>query len=490
MQTLFSSLDQNSISDSFAFYKLYPNSRPGEIALKRAFDLINKHRIIPIPINEKLAVPDFYIQGLISLVNKMPFDQTPILTTEQIQLIKTLSDHLSNRKLKGSKVSSIEEIQKLPNEQIDLARALLLYQFTDSPTKIHDIEQYEANLDLMALQILARLPRGASHLEKIKAINQFIFHEMRFRFPPQSLSTKQIDTYTILPSVLDNRLGVCLGVSILYLTLAQRMNLPLEIITPPGHIYLSYLDVDGNRINIETTSRGIHIPEEHYYGMNTLRLQKRTIKETIGLSFFNQASVAWDQKKYEEAVKLYTAAAPYMGEDSQLHLFLGINLLNTDCISEAKEHLKKAHQIPMDEVLFQDTLSEDFLAGRVDKEGFNAIFKQIDESRQSIFEKQKLIQTQMKRFPKFREGWLALAVTWLQLSRMKEALDALNQYHALDPNNPTVEYYLAIIHLQRFNYAKAFEHLKQTYKIIGQLKPQNKILHPLNFELHLMNFKI
>ena len=77
-----------------------------------------------------------------------------------------------------------------------------------------------------------------------------------FRFPPHSLYAKDIDVYTFLPSVLDSRRGVCLGVSILYLCLAQRLDLPLEAMTPPGHIYVRY----GEDLNIETTARGIDVP--------------------------------------------------------------------------------------------------------------------------------------------------------------------------------------------------------------------------------------
>src|SRR5207237_2545338 len=95
------------------------------------------------------------------------------------------------------------------------------------------IQSYEANLDLMALQLRARLGDKTDPLSMIRAMNDYIFSEMHFRFPPQSLFAKEIDVYTFLPSVIDQRRGVCLGVSILYLCLAQRLGLSLEAITPP-----------------------------------------------------------------------------------------------------------------------------------------------------------------------------------------------------------------------------------------------------------------
>ena len=489
VRTLHASLDQASISDAFAFYKLYPDTEYGKQSIKRAFSLINKHRSFPIPETVHLQVPPFHVQGLISIVNKLPFEDAPTLSDDQIGLIEKLTSHLKHRKLKGHEVTEIEQVEQLKVEDIDLARALLVYQFQDSDTKLHDIRQYEANLDMMALQILAHLPKGASHLEKIQAINHFIFHEMRFRFPPESLSIKDIDTYTYLPSVLDSRLGVCLGVSILYLSLAQRLELPLEIITPPGHIYLSYVDVDGNRINIETTARGIHVPEEHYFGMNTIHLKTRNLKEVIGLNFFNQASVLWERDKHEEAVKLYEQSLPYMGDDPSLHLFLGLNYLFTGREKEGRAELQYVSRHDSPDILFQETLSQDYLAGRCSKAGLKAVFKHVDETRSSILEKQKLIQDELKNYPKFRDGWFHLAITWLQLSRNKEGLEALQRYHQLDPNNPTAEYYLSMLYCDRLNYAKSFDHLKNAHYLTQGLKPQTKILKKPRFDLKLIDPK-
>lgn len=487
VQTLYHSLDQTSLSDLFAFYQLHSDSTYGQKALERAFLLINKHRNAPITENERLHFPPFDIQGIIAIVNRKPFDSAPKLTEQQIKQIERISDHLMHRTLKGHTITQIDDVASLQENEIDLARALLLYQFDHSAHKMHHIKEYEANLDLMALQILAKLPQKASNLEKIKAINHFIFHEMRFRFPPQSISNKEIDTFTFLPSVMDSRLGVCLGVSILYLTLAQRIGLDLEIITPPGHIYLSYVDVDGHRLNIETTARGIHIPEKHYFGMNTIQLKNRSIRETIGLNFFNQASVCWEREDHEQAVELYLIAEKYMPNDPLLNLFLGLNYLFIGEESKGKACLEFVKNHPNTDVLFQDTLSDDYLNHKVRKEGLKAIFKQVDETRHSIFEKQKKIEDELTLSPQFREGWFHLAITWLQLSRLKEAQVALEKYHALDSKNPTVEYYLSMVYLDRYQYSKAFEHLQNCYTLICNQEHQKQILRPLRMELNLIN---
>ena len=278
LKTLFNSLDPYSVSQHLAFYELYPGTKEGKDSLQRAWGLLREG-----PVSEKesvTALPIVDIQAVISLITRQTFDSPVVLNEEQLNLIAKISDRLGNRKLKGHDVWTKEEVLKLLPEEIDLARGLLIFQFDTSIDPKKEILQYEASIDLMALQIAARLPVNAIQEDKIREINRFIFQEMQFRFPPHSLYANDIDLYTFLPAVLDSRRGVCLGVSILYLSLAQRLDLPLEIITPPGHIYVRYNN--GKKIiNIETTARGIDLPSEVYLGINTRSLQQRNLKEVI-----------------------------------------------------------------------------------------------------------------------------------------------------------------------------------------------------------------
>ena len=328
------------------------------------------------------------------------------------------------------------------------------------------MRQYEASLDLIALQILAHLPKEATPEEKIHAINTFIFHEKRYRFPPHSLWAKDIDLYTFLPSVLDSHLGVCLGVSILYLSIAQRLDLPLEIITPPGHIYIRYQTPE-KTLNIETTARGISLPSKVYLGINTRKLQTRNIKEVIGLAFINQASVSWHREEHETTVNLYEQALPFLPQDPLLKMLLGYNYLFIGKLKEGTALLKEIKNLTFDHCVYKETTPEDFLTGRVDPKGIQTIFMSVDETRDSILEKQEKLKKVLKNHPKFRDGHLQLAITYLQLGRGQEALETLTTYHKLDPHNPVVEYYLSIVCMERFRYKDAWEHLKAAERIVA-----------------------
>ncbi|MFS8563459.1 MAG: hypothetical protein LVR00_03680 [Rhabdochlamydiaceae bacterium] len=372
-----------------------------------------------------------------------------------------------------------KEVLALPPEEIDLSRGLLINQFNENK---ESIRQYEASLDLMALQILARLPHGASPITQIQAINRFIFQEMRFRFPPHSLYAKDIDLYTFLPSVLDSREGVCLGISILYLSLAQRIGLPLEIITPPGHIYIRYRD--GIKvINIETTARGINLPSDVYLGIDTRRLHERTIKEVIGMAFINQASVAWGLNEYETTTKLYEIAKDYVPNDPLLKFFLGLNYLFIGKKSEGKKLLEQIRGITFDYAVSPEHTPDDYLSGKVDIEGLKAIFMRVDENRQSILEKQKRLQKTLAKYPHFREGLFHLAISFLQLGRPSEAKEILEKYHKIDPTNCVVEYYLAILSYERFDYNQAWQYLKNTEQLLAAREHTCKALRSFKDQL-------
>lgn len=462
VKSLYNSLDPLSLTQQMAFYELYPETPEGKKALETTWKLLRQSgQTQNLP---QVLLPKFDINAIVALVTRQPLDPPVKLNEDQLKAIQSLCRHFANRQLKGSSCWTKEEVLALPPEQIDLCRGLLIEQFEDSKNFKDDILQYEASIDLMALQISARLSDKPTSLDKIREINRYIFQEMQFRFPPHSLYAKDIDLYTFLPSVLDSRQGVCLGVSILYLCLAQRLDLPLEIITPPGHIYVRYRDPN-LQINIETTARGINPPDETYLGLNTRKLQERNIKEVIGLAFCNQASVYWQKEGHETCVKLYEKALPYLNNDKLIQMFLGFNYLFIGKQKEGEALLKPLKNHIHDYAIVSDTLIEDYLDKKVSLKGLQSLFLPVDETRESIVAKQKELQTLLKHYPQFRAGILQLAVTYLQLGRAGEAQEILIRYHKLDSQDPTVQYYLSIVAAERYDFNQSWRYLQNAEKV-------------------------
>jgi regulator of sirC expression with transglutaminase-like and TPR domain len=468
INSLYKSIDPLDISKFLAFYELYPSSNEGHLALKKAFTLLGSQDVGNSELLTNLKLQTL-VTSIISLVNKTSYENTKPLEEDELLFIDSIGANLTNRKLKGRYVFSEEEVLKLNDEDIDLSRGLLLSQLEEGPSKKDQIRQYEATLDLMALQILAKLKdKGglkAFPEDKISAMNKFIFHDLHFRFPPHSSYAPDIDQYTFLPSVLDSRRGVCLGVSILYLCLAQRMDLKLEVITPPGHIYVRYTKPSGEIINIETTARGANTPTEGYLGLNTKSLQQRNLKETIGLAHQNQAAVYSQQENFEKAVKAYQKAYDYLPDDVLIKELLGYHLLFIGKKDEGKKLLESVRGQKMLGSISLDPMVDDYLEGKVDEEGIKAAFMHVDDTQQSIINKKNRLEKTLKKYPEFRSGISQLATAYLQLAKMSQALKLLERYHELDDQDPNIEYFLAVLHLERYNWNKAWQSYDIAYQI-------------------------
>ncbi|MCB1067646.1 MAG: hypothetical protein KDK56_05620, partial [Simkania sp.] len=149
-------------------------------------------------------------------------------------------------------------------------------------------------------------------------------------------------------------------------------------------------------------------------------------------------------------------------------MFLGYNYLFVGKTNEGKTLLEEIRHLTFDHAVSRETTPEDFLEGRTNAEGIQTIFLHVDETRTSILEKQEKLKKILKKYPHFRDGVLHLAITQLQLAQAGDALQTLYQYHELDPSNPTVEYYLSIVLLERLKCQKAWEHLKIAERLTNQ----------------------
>jgi hypothetical protein len=468
IHVLYTSLDPLSVSQHLAFYQLFPDTPDGKKALQDAWKLLSKNGS---PTATLAFLHQSSINSLVTFITKAEGEETPALTPHDLKVIQKLGAHLPNRKLKGYLANSEEEVLALPPHEVDLSRGLLL-----SHDEGGKIDSYDALIDLMALQILTRTQLDAPPETKIRTINRFIFEEMGYRFPPHSVYAQDIDLYTYLPSVIDSRRGVCLGVSILYLALSQRLGLELQALTPPGHIYVRHMTPE-KTINIETTARGIHLDTKEYLGIESETIPVRSIKDVIGLAYFNEASVHWQNKNFQKALKCYQKASLYLPDDLLLKELMGFNYLFVGEMDQGRALLQEVYKTGgRHDQYTQRTVVEDYLKGKVDHEGIQVLFLHVDEKRESLLAKKTAIEQALQKWPEFRAGYFHLAVTWLQLSRHKEALLVLQQYEDMTQNDPTAEYFLAQVYAVRSNYPKAWEHLHRAMALLAERDPMPETL--------------
>lgn len=460
LESLYSRQDPKSLTKQLNFYAQYPDSKEGQMAKKRVLELLG---LDDISTSATLDLNVSFFDELLNAVLKTTKD--PIkLEQASIKAINNLSIYNKNRTLKGSAYLTEQELIDSEITDIDVGRGMLILAFSGSDDLKEKIQSYEAVLDFMTACIKARLKRDSSKEEVIHAMNHFIFYELGYRFPAFSEHEEKIDKYTILPSVLDNRQGVCLGVSLLYYSLAQRLGLTLDIYTPPGHIFLS-LHPD---LNIETTARGIHMPLERYLSLHVKELKKRNQKELLGMALFNQASVFLRKQNFQESISLYERALKFIPNDPLILELLG------SCYVMNK-NLKKAHQtfltlkkLKKDE-LSSDFVLEDYLKGLVTPDSLKAVFQEVDHDMQSLFTKAKTLEEIHKKSPKFRSGLYQLGITYLQMHQYEKAFNAFEKLYPDASKDPALVYYLTQLALIRYDRSKTLYYKDKLYEITQEL---------------------
>ena len=220
----------------------------------------------------------------------MPTVATSSNTNEIIQIEKELGN-----------------IVKLPDSEIDLFETLLLIsKHWDPSLQIQPLRQEISNL---ISDVQKHLPGDAKTI--IQSLRHAIHTKAGYRY------TEQIDTRGIpvdneelfLHGMLKSKRGYCMNLSLLYLILGQKLDLPLFGVPLPNHFFVRY-EKGGNRINIEATEMGTSFSDSFYRQRHlnssgtksSYFLKNLGTKQTLGAYFSNVGMVYYQNQKVERAI--------------------------------------------------------------------------------------------------------------------------------------------------------------------------------------------
>lgn len=124
-------------------------------------------------------------------------------------------------------------------EEFELETGVLMLARTASPEI--NCDAYRALLDEFASELRDRLDLGAEPRLFLAQFNTWMFTDHGFKGDRDNFFAPR-NNY--LNEVLDRRLGNPIGLSIVYLLLAQRLSLPVAGIGFPGHFLCRYQDAE------------------------------------------------------------------------------------------------------------------------------------------------------------------------------------------------------------------------------------------------------
>ena len=119
---------------------------------------------------------------------------------------------------------------KQDEAKIDLARAALIVAQLDNEEL--DIDVYRKEIDRLAREIAGSLPKDASPAKKRQALDAFLFKERGFHGSRMDYYSRN-NSY--LNEVIDDREGLPITLSVLYMELARRLGLTVAGVALPGH---------------------------------------------------------------------------------------------------------------------------------------------------------------------------------------------------------------------------------------------------------------
>jgi regulator of sirC expression with transglutaminase-like and TPR domain len=131
------------------------------------------------------------------------------------------------------------------DDKIELARACL--QIAEDAYPGLDVDGYVGEIERFAKRLRARIPIGATPEERVIALNEFLFADLGF--------SGNVDNYydprnSYLNEVIDRRKGIPLTLSVLYIEIGRRIELPLAGVSFPGH-FLVRLPMRGGTLVLD-----------------------------------------------------------------------------------------------------------------------------------------------------------------------------------------------------------------------------------------------
>ncbi|MCA9320256.1 MAG: hypothetical protein KDB53_05960, partial [Planctomycetes bacterium] len=237
--------------------------------------------------------------------------------------------------------------------KVDLRHVILTMARKARPA--FEERQVRAELDVLELELSARLATKIGGRAKAQALSDYFFKERKFSASPDLADP----TNFYVNEVLATKQGYCLSLSAIILSIARRLDLPLQVVACPRHVYLRW-DEGELRLAIETTQGGAFVDEDSYRsrgitpeaeaaGVFMTPLSDRSL---VGYLLNNEGFILWHAGETDAAEKRFRAALGLRSELVEAMINLGVLAGERGDEAEAEEWFAKAGRwLPGDEAL-------------------------------------------------------------------------------------------------------------------------------------------
>jgi len=333
------------------------------------------------------------------------------------------------------------------DENINLAEFALTIASSIYP----DINRkdYLTKIDQMADEIKKNLGNAKEPEKIIQAINDYLYRQKKLT--AESVTKEVIIANFMLNKVIDFMKGNCLGSSIFYWSLAERLNLPLQAIVVPQHVFLIYDNGRTSRF-IETTARGAELSREDYikktrsligdtipkYNIgDEIKLRRISKQQFIGLILYNRGVYYLKRNKNNDALTDFNWDLILDPDNNEAYKNRGGIYLQQGKSSEARDDFRKVLELQSDAPANYFNLAQALVN-----------LNQIDDAMKNY-------DQALRMAPDYAEVYHNRGLAYSKQKLWDKALDDLEHAISLDPKNGHIYYNRGLIYEQMGNPDKA-----------------------------------
>ena len=221
----------------------------------------------------------------------------------------------------------------------------------------------ERELARLADRLRPEVAGAADGGEVVSAFRRILLMEEGFTYDK---SASDPGNY-LLESVLTRKKGNCLGLSLLYLALADRLGIPFRGVYVPSHCFIRY-EGNGFRVNVEFAEGGASWEDDRYrreFRIPPARpyLHSLAPAEMLGV-FLKTLGAGYSRKgREEDALRLYDEAGRLYPGLPDVHYNAGVSLQKLGRPDEAAGKYRRALDLDPEMAAARDNLSI-LLAGK------------------------------------------------------------------------------------------------------------------------------
>jgi serine protease Do len=251
---------------------------------------------------------------------------------QQARRLRQLSQELHARRITEQLVAT------LAADEVDLGRAALLIAALDNPEL--DVDLYVQDLQAMSDEFTGSLGACVSDGDRVEALHRYLFEEQGFH---GSRTNYYSASNSYLNEVIDDREGLPITLSVLYMEVARRSGLNAVGIGLPHHFLVRLEPDEGPTQLVDPFDRGRKLTEDEAVALVESHLGERWTaprfdsqgpREIVMRMLQNLINAANSKEDAEAALRYVNAILALNPESPEHRLYKAVLCLNTGRLEE------------------------------------------------------------------------------------------------------------------------------------------------------------